>query len=218
MRVYHFVSREYGMDDLRRRRLKIATISDLNDPFELLCTDLSHPDLRRAMHDIKAELAKQFGMLCFSKDWHNPVQWSHYADKHRGFCFAFDVPDNTVVTVSYKRTRLAKEASELLRKKTTDEQTMLRLLSTKYHHWNYEKEVRAFLGLDEVDEDTGLYFAEFSDNLKLVGVIVGAMSTISRQELNSAIGETMTPLDIFKARLAFQSFRVVRQQEGRLWV
>jgi hypothetical protein len=36
IRVYHFVGAEYGLDDIRRRRLKIATIDDLNDPFELL--------------------------------------------------------------------------------------------------------------------------------------------------------------------------------------
>ena len=36
LRVYHFVGPEYGLDDIRRRRLKIATIADLNDPFELL--------------------------------------------------------------------------------------------------------------------------------------------------------------------------------------
>jgi hypothetical protein len=37
MRVYHFINEEYGLDDLRRRRLKIATILELNDPFETLC-------------------------------------------------------------------------------------------------------------------------------------------------------------------------------------
>ena len=36
LRVYHFVGPEYGLDDIRRRRLKIATIADLNAPFELL--------------------------------------------------------------------------------------------------------------------------------------------------------------------------------------
>lgn len=36
LRVYHFVGPDHGLDDIRRRRLKIATIADLNDPFELL--------------------------------------------------------------------------------------------------------------------------------------------------------------------------------------
>jgi hypothetical protein len=42
-------------------------------------------------------------MLCFSRDWHNPVQWSHYADKHRGICLGFDVPDSLLVPVQYTK-------------------------------------------------------------------------------------------------------------------
>jgi len=36
MRVFHFVNEEHGLDDLRKRRLKIAALNELNDPFELL--------------------------------------------------------------------------------------------------------------------------------------------------------------------------------------
>jgi hypothetical protein len=31
-RAYHFVSLQHGLDDLRRRRLKISRLDDLNDP------------------------------------------------------------------------------------------------------------------------------------------------------------------------------------------
>lgn len=41
MRVYHFLDRKYGLDDIRRRRLKIATLDDLNDPFEMLAMTLT---------------------------------------------------------------------------------------------------------------------------------------------------------------------------------
>ena len=34
MLVYHFINKEYGIEDLRKRRLKIATLNELNDPFE----------------------------------------------------------------------------------------------------------------------------------------------------------------------------------------
>ena len=48
MRVYHFVNLEFGLDDLRRRRLKIATLNELNDPFELFGINLTDPALRHA--------------------------------------------------------------------------------------------------------------------------------------------------------------------------
>lgn len=36
MLFYHFTKGKYGLEDIRLRRLKIATINQLNDPFELL--------------------------------------------------------------------------------------------------------------------------------------------------------------------------------------
>ena len=45
-------------------------------------------------------------MLCFSFKWSNPVLWAHYADKHKGICLGFDVPDDNVQRVKYVDTRL----------------------------------------------------------------------------------------------------------------
>jgi hypothetical protein len=40
MRVFHFVPAKHGLSDIRHRRLKIATLRELNDPFEFLGVDL----------------------------------------------------------------------------------------------------------------------------------------------------------------------------------
>lgn len=46
-RLYHFTAVKFALDDLRHARLKIAQISDLNDPFELRCMDTSgEPEAR----------------------------------------------------------------------------------------------------------------------------------------------------------------------------
>ena len=219
MRVYHFVPRSYGLENLKFRRLKIATIQDLNDPFELLCIDLSNPDLRHGMREWKAEVARRFGMLCFSLSWRNPVQWSHYADKHRGLCLAFDVPDNLVQPVTYSGLRSTREASDLLEQgiRSLSEATVIKFLSTKFAHWHYEKEVRAFPELKERDPVTRLYFADFSDELKLVEVIVGSESDLTRQEVNEALGGLAHTTSIRKVRLAFKSFRVTNQLDQQLW-
>lgn len=218
MRVFHFLNAEYGLDDIRRRRLKIAQIPDLNDPFELLSIDLSNKDLRRAFQATKEELSKTGGILCFSKKWSNPVLWSHYADKHRGLCLGFKVPKKYLVRVSYTTERLVSEAERLLRTGSTDESTMRRLLSTKYAHWEYEKEMRCFVSLEEKDPKSGLYFAGFSDDLRLVQVIVGARSDVSRTDVAEALGPLGKSVRVFKARLAFKSFRVVRNKDESLWV
>jgi len=36
MRVYKFMTAEFGMKSLREKRLKISLLDDLNDPFDLL--------------------------------------------------------------------------------------------------------------------------------------------------------------------------------------
>lgn len=217
MQVYHFTNRTYGLENIRRRRLKIATLDDINDPFELQAIELSAPDLRLAMREMRNEWARQFGILCFSRTWSNPVQWSHYAEKHRGLCLRFEVPDSTVQRVAYSSKRLFEDALQLLRDDANADATMLRLLSTKYSHWRYEQEVRAFLRLDEKDPERGLYFTEFSDKLNLTGVFVGAESTITRTELREALGAYADSVTQFKARLAFRTFKVVLQRDRNLW-
>ena len=94
---------------------------------------------------------------------------------------------------------------------------MLGLLTTKYSHWRYEKEWRAFVTVEDRDPDTGLYFVDFSERLQLREVVVGALSTITRSELSDALGGLATEVQTAKARLAFQSFRVVRQRKAALW-
>lgn len=99
MRVYHFLSRNYGLEDIRLRRLKIATLDDLNDPFEMLGMALRDLELRQAFRATKAKMAERAGLLCFSRHWRNPVQWSHYAERHQGLCLGFDIPDGAAATV-----------------------------------------------------------------------------------------------------------------------
>ena len=217
MRVFHFVDRDYGLDDLRRKRLKIATLDELNDPFELFGINLSDAGLRHAFRRMKEQMAVNRGLLCFSRNWRNPVQWSHYAGKHTGLCLGFEIPDVHLGAVNYSARRLVVEANRFLNPREIDEATVTKYPFTKFSHWRYENEVRSFATLEDRDFSTGLYFAEFSDQLKLVQVIVGAMSTLTRGELQDALGNLGPAVDAFKARLAFGSFAVVRQRKGSLW-
>ena len=41
----------------------------------------------------------------FYQFWHNPVQWTHYADRHKGLCLGFYVPDEYLVKINYCSTR-----------------------------------------------------------------------------------------------------------------
>lgn len=219
MLAYHFISSKYGLENIKHKRLKISRLEDLNDPFELLSLELSEKQLREAFVRVKEQLNRTRGILCFSEDWHNPVMWSHYAEKHKGLCLEFEISNELLAKINYSQSRLKKEMEGLFHSQSdVRESAMDRILTTKFAHWKYERERRVFAGLDSIDND-GYYYADFSEQLKLVGVIVGPRSTVSREELNNALdlAQIRSSVKSFKSRLAFKSFRVVKNQNQSLW-
>lgn len=214
MRVYHFLNREYGLKDLSERRLKIATFDDVNDPFELLpiCADA---DERRRFQSARADMAKLIGLLCFSRHWNSPVQWSHYADSHKGLCLGFDLPDDALTAVRYSPRRLRANWAAISGTKAESVAELKKWFTTKYIHWEYEAEERAFIILSGYLPENGLYFVPFDDETRLAEVIVGHRSDITRADIAEALGEHATGVEVFKARLAFHTYRVVRQRMAR---
>ena len=106
MRLYHFTNEKYGLEDLREKHLKVARISDLNDPTEFLAADLSNEEFRRATESMKESFSNDHGILCFSENWRSLMQWAHYADKHKGLCLGFDIPSHVLMKINYSEKRL----------------------------------------------------------------------------------------------------------------
>ncbi|MDW9570209.1 DUF2971 domain-containing protein [Sinorhizobium meliloti] len=47
-------------------------------------------------------LSLTYGIVCLSDNWQHPMMWSHYADRHRGICLAFDVVGTRpIIPISY---------------------------------------------------------------------------------------------------------------------
>ena len=156
------------------------------------------------------------GMLCFSANWSNPVQWSHYADFHRGVCLGFAISDQAeLYKVRYTKQRLKANERALDAEGPVATAHLIKLLSTKFSHWQYENEHRLFVPLSDKDE-RGYYFRNFGEAMQLREIIVGAMSEISRDEVASAVGD-LQGVKLVKARLAFRSFNVVKQRSTQLW-
>src|SRR3954447_3907310 len=149
MRLYHFTSAVHGLSNIENRRLKIAEISQLNDPFELLAMNLKDKIERQSFIDWKEKVSSQNGVLCFCRDWSNSVMWSHYADRHKGMCLGFDISGRKAQEVTYATDRLQLDTSKLL-----DESLLSALLYTKSKDWSYEKEWRVFTRLGNRDPKT----------------------------------------------------------------
>lgn len=205
MRVYHFLPAKWALDDISNRHLKISEIDDLNDPFELWCVAQENRRLRIPLRGFKNEMSKRFGIICFSKHWNNPLLWSHYADKHRGICMGFEIEKRGLKAINYVRDRPNLDLPPTL-------ESIEQLLYTKCDDWRYEEEWRNWFRLDERDGDH--YFYPFDALVQLREVILGPLCSITKEEINKALGGYSGNITVIKARLAFKTFQVVRNREA----
>jgi len=209
--AYHFLPAHHAVDNMHRRRLKLALLHELNDPFDLLAADLPKKRHRQVFTHWRDAMAKSYGLLCFSRTWHNPLLWSHYGDRHRGICLGFQVlAPRTAMAVSYTGRRLPGIVERLIDTNKFDEAAMRRVLKTKFEDWKYEREIRLFGRLEDREGD--LYFSDFEPTLSLREVILGARFAGSIQELLEALRAYTPRVSVIQGRLAFRSFRVVKNK------
>lgn len=212
-RLYHFTTAEYAFDDLRNRRLKIAQLDDLNDPFELKSANLCNPlhaqafDGTNKFEGFKAEMAQRYGVLCFSEDNADLLQWAHYADRHKGICLGFDVSGSEG---KFGRVRYVAERFPFPQR--PDEAFTWKLLSTKSEVWKYEKEWRVFLRLETPtwNQSAGrdLYFADFGSELALREVILGAANKNVASEINDVIQGYPETVHVARMNLSCSTFKL----------
>lgn len=214
MRVYHFQDKKYGRLNIEKRRLKIARWDTLNDPFESLPASASGRD-RAFLLDLRQRLNAISGLLCFSRNWSNVVQWSHYADRHSGICLGFDVADDAVRPVTYRKNRQRLNMKKLFDDQAQGEKMLAQYMGLKAVDWAYENEVRMDCSLDH--EENGLFFFPFGNDLRLREVIVGHRCPITRDEVIEVLGDLAPNVKLTKARLAFNTFKIVRQRRPDLW-
>jgi hypothetical protein len=114
------------------------------------------------------EYLENKGVSCFSSEKSNMLMWSHYGQKHTGFCLEFDTsiePFNKAKKVKYVRDFPKLNVENLLINKMFQE--ILSLLHTKSIDWKYENEWRCIHA-----EAPKLY--SYGDTKSLTGVYFGA--------------------------------------------
>lgn len=188
-RVYKFTTAKYGISNVRDRRLKLSTIDDLNDPFDLAPLDITDPDIRRAQEALVVFYRKRVGLLCFSRNWDNLLLWSHYGDAHKGICCGFDIADGTPDANYDTDVLYQPNVLQITRPTDVNFDLASRMLRTKHESWSYEQEVRMFVGLDNPPDSNGLRWANFGPLVEFKEVIIGSQADPSvtddvRQALN----------------------------------
>jgi hypothetical protein len=220
MRLYHYLGTRWALDDIRRRRLKASQIDDMNDPYEWKTVYSTHKASQSALETTERDAIGKYGVLCFSQRRNNILMWSHYADKHKGICLGFDVPDELTTKVKYfgdvvvvgnitYSDRLTKQ-----RNKATYEEIINKSFWGKYSGWKYEEEVRMHRQRMEIDEETGYYFLNFNKRLKLKEVIAGVRFTMSKRPIEEALNVYPEDVKILKARRSAKTFDILVDENG----
>ena len=205
----------HALSNLQSMHLKISRFSQCNDPFELASFNMKNREIRRQHREWLNYMDSCFGLLCFSRSWRNPVMWSHYAKDHTGVCFAFDVNPKIFVDVRYVSERLYPNLSPKTFFEHVSEEQMVDLFATKFIHWGYEEEVRLLVRFSETVSHQEFLFHDFSEDMQLRQVIVGPKSELTVSKIKSVVKDQN--IEVYKSRLAFQRFEVVRQNNRSLW-
>lgn len=215
MRVYHFTSAKYAIDDIKRNRLKVSRFSELNDPFELLAADLLNPKHRQAFAKFKDEVNDKTGIICFSGSWCNPLLWGHYAAKHTGIALGFDISDEMLIDVRYTSSRPKIEFDKINRRVLDGRRVLDKLISTKFTDWKYEDESRMYVKLDHSSNENGVYFVEFSSSLILREVVLGMNCSETLNDVKKLVNSNVTNVKVIKAGMALRKFRVIEDRNYR---
>lgn len=192
--------------------MRLGQFDRLNDPFELLCAHMGDPEHRIVLKYIREGFAKRYGIVCMGAHWKSPLMWAHYADNHTGVCLGFDVPDDKVRKVLYAPDRILLDIDPKKPLRGISEDTLKQLAFTKYFQWSYEQEWRIFGRLEEPDPENGFYYVPFGPMLTLGEIIVGTRCNASVGSFRKYLKGLEYPVTIIKARPAFESFTMVRQQ------
>jgi hypothetical protein len=218
MRVYYFVESKWALENLQKGRLKLATIADMNDPFEMLACELGDKMVRQRHNEWRHFKARSTGALCFSSKWSDPLMWSHYADRHRGVALAFDVPKYFVDPVQYRKSRV-KDLLPRLHFGAWEEMiaAMKQLFTTKYKRWEYESEWRHLTDTNGKETDGKRFFYPFDSHLKLRAVLLGDRFDGVRSEFESVLRPQYAGTQLIATRVAFKTYHIVRQRAVPVW-
>jgi hypothetical protein len=213
--LYYLTSRKWAEVILTERRLKLSTIAELNDPFELLGASIGQPAARKVLKYVRRLVSDTFGLVCMSTTWTSPVMWAHYGDKHKGVCLAFEVKEQASHPVEYEPSRLTTllGGCPLLGDVTPD--ILNTLLTTKSAEWSYETERRLIVRFDDaVHGPDEMHFLPFdSDVLTLKGVMLGSRCDWTLEAAALAVGKVKHRVTLKRVRPSFQDFKMVLQRK-----
>lgn len=214
LRLYHFVGPDHWEDNLRQSHLKLAEVSNLNDSFDLLTPATDKRSERDKSRWFVESIGDLFGLICMSRIWSSPLMWAHYAGRHQGICIGFDVDPNRFSEVTYVKERPTLNYFGCQSFDDLGHKQLIKMGQIKFNAWEYEREYRHFVyKRATIQNDNSLFFQPFCDWLWPREIIIGERSTVSQEQILSALSKKYHGINIRKARSAFKSFKMTPRQD-----
>jgi hypothetical protein len=167
--------------------------------------------VKESWRKARLNVLSHIGIACFSiTKADNILMWSHYADKHQGFCLEFDSqfpPFNKVERVIYSQKYNEVSALDLLRSQVDPNYrknipTLWSDKITKSPCWKYEQEYRIFDDANKLNEYdplalTGIYFGlrmPEKDKETIINILKNTnTSFFNMEKVNSEFKVTAVP-------------------------
>jgi hypothetical protein len=167
-------------------------------------------------------IEREFGILCLSKSFNNPLMWGHYASDHEGIMFEFDfskIPEKSMLYTSIKKVHYQRDYPEMafstllgLNNELFPEQgeEFMRILSfTKHDAWEYEQEYRSLASNNALDEN----------NLSRIpkecfkSITIGCSADSGNVELIADLAKKELPLtNVYQNQLDPKNYNLIRSK------
>jgi hypothetical protein len=214
---YYFTSSEFGIDDLNNEWIKVSTLDSLNDPFELKPYLRYESEKRKKYYKTYEEVSKEWGLLCFSKDWEEPLLWSHYADKNKGIAIGFEILQGQIIEVDYNSGPKRKEI-ELTENSSIDKNLFLDLAKIKYEKWKYENESRILVKLEDCVPSSSIIlrltghplFIKFANRLKVKEIVLGCKFDHKKEKKNIIKLAIRLGANVIPTREQWEGYKIVK--------
>lgn len=233
------MSMKRGIEFSDSLSLRITPRSDLNDPFELIP---SKKFIEKAILEIKPEFKEnkkiledilsdntdftkyitmnekpfyeQMGIISFSQRKNNLLQWSHYADEHKGMCIEFSIGGDFDELLSTHEALLLPVIYDTDRYDNDDFGDKYAMEMSCVHksiEWQYEQEYRITMLLEKCDfvqekENKIIHLLQFTPTI-IKSVYLGCK--FDNKEIENVLERfSKINIPVYKAKISDNLYRL----------
>lgn len=203
---------EINVTNLEKEVIWTSAVRNVNDPFDCdfnmsalneLEGKIPH-DAIEQVRESTVNLRETLAISCFSERNDSILMWSHYANKHKGFCLCYAVRDilsakKKLFPVWYREEKVL----PICKGKTIQQNPRIReILIQKSPDWSYEKEWRIFELLDNTT-DKGKTI-----KIKPLKIIIGACADEALKDTLRRIGKSKG-IEVAQMHLKNEEFKLI---------